>query len=142
MSAAPLPVIFRTSRLLCCLFLCCALSMNLGCMRMQPLARAGIDSPAIEASDLALLEPGDRVRVRTRDGQQRELDFRALQADRLVVVDRASGEGFAIGLDDIQELERRRVDVGRTVALVLVLAASWALVAQASGSSAASVVVP
>ena len=60
------------------------------------------------------LEPGDRVRVSTRDGVMHEF--------RIVAIDRAqsllTGEKEVVRVDEIHSLERRELGWGKTGALI------------------------
>lgn len=91
-----------------------------GCMTTQPLA---VDAKHLSAE----LEPGDRVEIVTKGGQQ--LQFAVESVDGQGV--RGAGQQVAFG--DIQSISRSQLNVGRTALIVLGAAAVIAAVAGGGG---------
>ena len=98
---------------------CVVLSMA-GCTTLQPLA--------VDPSQLAsTLKPGDKVEVTTASGQQLQFKVDSVDASGL------RGGGQQLAYADIQSIDRKEVDTGRTMWVVLGIVAAGAVAAAAGG---------
>ena len=109
----------RTVRDALCLSLCLCLALP-GCASV----RAGASSPGDPA---LLLQPGNRVVVRTHDGESFEMVVKRVDGD---CVDTAARE-CAVHLGDIAEVRKAGPDTGKTITAVTVV---LVLVAIAAGA--------
>jgi hypothetical protein len=73
-------------------------------------------APAQRAEVLSFVKAGDRVRLRTADGQVHAITVAAVKPDALV-----AGDGRRFALREIASLERKALAKGRTIALITVV---------------------
>lgn len=91
-----------------------------GCTSLQPLT---LDS----ARQAGTLKRGDQVQLVTRSGQ--EMQFAIDQVDALGL----TGAGQRVAFEDIQNISRKQVSVGKTTLLALGIVAAGALAASGGG---------
>lgn len=92
-------------------FLCLWIGFCSACTSFKPMDQQGGSNPAI-ATQLTLIDPGQRVRITTQSGQVHK--FRSTNADATGI----SGDGVRIPAEDIAKLETRQFAVGKTLAIV------------------------
>ncbi|HEY7053034.1 MAG TPA: hypothetical protein VH496_13010 [Mycobacterium sp.] len=102
----------------------CASLVMPGCMTTQPLT-------AERAQLSQTLHPNDRVKVVTREGQT--LKFKVEKIDDTGL----HGASQSVAFNDIESIEREKIDAGRTTLVALGVAAV-AAVAAASGGGGGS----
>jgi hypothetical protein len=112
----------RYSRLL--VIVCSSLVM-FGCMTTQPLTA--------ERTQLSQsLHPNDRVKVVTKSGQT--LKFKVEKIDDTGL----HGAGQNVAFNDIETIDREKIDAGRTTLVALGVAAVAAVAASAGGGGGGS----
>lgn len=95
-----------------------------GCSTMQPI------DPASASPLTSVVEAGDRVRITSHDGQVTSLVVESVENDRL-----SDGERTFM-LDQVQQLEIRKVSPGRTLALVGIVTVAGLVAFASSGGIA------
>ncbi len=82
------------------------------CTSFHP-AKVHSSQEEVDAKSISYVQPGDRVRVQTRDGGTQE--FRIVSVDANSI----AGKRTTIQISDITSIEHRKFSVGKSAGLVL-----------------------